>query len=69
MKVLFALVLLLDLIVLSGTFDLGVLSGTSQALVAKPISNDRATRVHLLVATNQSLPESLDFRPRDHFGL
>lgn len=69
MKALFALVVLLDLVVLSGTFDLDVLSGTSQALVAKPISNVRITRGYSLVAANETFSESLDFAPRNHFGL
>ena len=69
MKALFALVLLFDLVVLSGTFDLGALSGASQALVAKPIGNDRTTRIHSLVAANETFPEPLDFAPRNHFGL
>jgi hypothetical protein len=69
MKALFALVLLFDLIVLSGAFDLDVLSGAPQALVAKPISNDRTISVHSLVAANQTFPEPTDFRPRNHFGL
>jgi hypothetical protein len=69
MKALFALVVLFDLVVLSGTFDLGILSGASQALVAKPISNVGTTRVHSLVAANETFSESLDFAPRNHFGL
>ena len=68
MKALFALVLLFDLVALSGTFDLGALSGTSH-VVAKPVSNDRTSRVHTLVAANQTLPAPLDFGPRNHFGL
>ena len=69
MKALFAFVLLLDLVVLSGTYDLGALSGASHALVAKPIGNGGATRVHSLVAANQTFPEPLEFGPRNHFGL
>jgi hypothetical protein len=69
MKALFALVLLFDLVVLSGTFDLGALFGASHALVAKPIGNDRTTHVHSLVAANDILSEPLDFSRRNHFGL
>jgi hypothetical protein len=69
MKALFALVLLLDLVVLSGTFDLGTFSGASEALVAKPIGNGRTTRVHSLVAANEILSEPFDFAPRNHFGI
>jgi hypothetical protein len=69
MKALFALVLLFDLVVLSGTFDLGAFSGASQALVAKPVGNDRTSHVHSLVAANETFPEQLDFAPRNHFGL
>ena len=69
MKALFALVLLFDLVVLSGTFDLGALFGASHVLVAKPIGNDRTTHIHSLVAANETFPMPLDFSPRNHFGL
>jgi hypothetical protein len=69
MKVLFALVLLLDLVALSGTFDLAALSGASEALVAKPTGNGGTTHVHLLVVANETLSGQLDFAPRNHFGL
>jgi hypothetical protein len=68
MKALFALVLLLDLVVLSGSFDLGALSGTP-VVVAKPINSDGTARVHTLVAANGTFPEPFDFGPRNHFGL
>jgi hypothetical protein len=68
MKAFFALVLLFDLVVLSGSFDPGAFSGTS-VVVAKPINNDGTARVHTLVAANETFPEPLDFGPRNHFGL
>jgi hypothetical protein len=59
MKALFALVLLLDLIVLSGT----------SVFLAKPIGGDGTARVHSLVVANDTFPEPLSFQPRNHFGL
>jgi hypothetical protein len=66
MKALFALVSLFDLVVLSGTFDLGAASGPS-VVIAKSIGNPAG--VHTLVAANETFPEPLAFAPRNHFGL
>jgi hypothetical protein len=59
MKTLFALVLLFDVIALSG--------GAPQVFVMKPI---KTTGVHLaqsFAADNQTFPDPFDFGP--HFGL
>jgi hypothetical protein len=60
MKTLFALVLLFDVI---------ALSGAPQIFIVKPI---KSTGVHLaqsFASDNQTFPEPSDFGPRSHFGL
>jgi hypothetical protein len=60
MKTLFALVLLFDVI---------ALSGAPQIFIVKPI---KSTGVHLaqsFASDNQTFPEPFDFGPRSHFGL
>jgi hypothetical protein len=60
MRTLFALVLLFDVI---------ALSGAPQVFVMKPI---RSTGVHLaqsFASDNQTFPDPFDFGPRSHFGL
>jgi hypothetical protein len=60
MKTLFALVLFLDLI---------ALSGAPQVFVVKPIKGAGVQLDQSFVSDNQMLPDPFDFGQRRHFGL
>jgi hypothetical protein len=60
MKTLFALVLLFDVI---------ALSGASQVFIMKPIKTTEVRLAQSLVTDNQTFPAPFDFGPRSHFGL
>ena len=60
MKTLFALILLFDLI---------ALSGASQIFVMKPIKATEVRLAQSFVSDNQTLPDPPDFGDRKHFGL
>jgi hypothetical protein len=60
MKTLFALVLLFDVI---------ALSGASQVFIMKPINGAEVRLVQAFATDNQTFPDSLDFGTRKHFGL
>jgi hypothetical protein len=60
MKTLFALVLLFDVI---------ALSGASQIFIMKPIASTGVRLAQSFVSDNQTLPDPLDFGARKHFGL
>jgi hypothetical protein len=60
MKTLFALVLILDLI---------AISGAPQVFIMKPIKSTEVRLAHSFASDNQNLPDPLDFGPRSHFGL
>jgi hypothetical protein len=60
MKTLFALVLLFDVI---------ALSGTSQIFIMKPIKSTGVRLAQSFPSDNQTFPELIDFGARDHFGL
>jgi hypothetical protein len=60
MKTLFALVLL---------FDVVALSGASQIFIVKPIETTEVRLAQSFVSENQTFPAPLDFGARKHFGL
>jgi hypothetical protein len=60
MKTLFALVLL---------FDMMALSGASQIFILKPIKSTGVQLAQSFPSDNRTFPELLDFGARDHFGL
>ena len=60
MKTLFALVLL---------FDVVALSGASQIFIMKPIKTTEVRLAQSFAADNQTFPELTDFGSRKHFGL
>jgi hypothetical protein len=60
MKTLFALVLLFDVI---------ALTGAPQVFLVKPIKSTMVRVAQSFAPDNQTFPDSLDFRPRNHFGL
>jgi hypothetical protein len=60
MKTLFALVLLFDVI---------ALSGASQIFIMKPITSTGIRFAQSFPSDNQTLPDPLDFGFRKHFGL
>jgi hypothetical protein len=60
MKTLFALVLLFDVI---------ALSGAPQVFVLKPIKGTGVQLAQAFAPDNQTLPDPFDFGARNHFGL
>ena len=60
MRTLFALVLLFDMI---------ALSGASQIFIMKPIKTTEVRLAQSFVSDNQTFPDPFDFGPRNHFGL
>jgi hypothetical protein len=60
MKTLFALVLLFDVI---------ALSGASQVFIMKPITSTGVRLAQSFAVDNHTLPDPLDFGARKHFGL
>jgi hypothetical protein len=60
MKMLFALVLLFDLI---------ALSGESQIFIVKPIKTTEVRLAQSFASDNQTFPDPFDFGQRRHFGL
>jgi hypothetical protein len=60
MKALFALVLLFDLI---------ALSGASQVFIVKPIKATEVRLAQSFASDNQTFPAPFDFGSRRHFGL
>ena len=60
MKTLFVLVLLFDLI---------ALSGASQVFILKPIKTTEVRLAQSFVSDNQTFPDPFDFGQRRHFGL
>jgi hypothetical protein len=60
MRTLFALVLLFDVI---------ALSGASQIFIMKPITSTGVRLAQSFAADNQTLPDPFDFGARKHFGL
>jgi hypothetical protein len=60
MKTLFALVLLFDVI---------VLSGAPQIFIMKPIKTAEVRLAQSFAPDNQTFPELFNFGPRNHFGL
>jgi hypothetical protein len=60
MKTLLALVLLFDVI---------ALSGASQIFIMKPITSAGVHLAQSFVSDNQTFPDAFDFGPRSHFGL
>ena len=60
MRTLFALVLL---------FDMMALSGAPHVLVMKPIKTTEVRLAQSFVSDNQTFPAPFDFGSRSHFGL
>ena len=60
MKTLFVLVLLFDVI---------ALSGASQVFIMKPIKTTEVRLAQSFATDNQTFPALFDFGPRSHFGL
>ena len=60
MKTLFALVLLFDVI---------ALSGASQIFIMKPVNTTEVRLAQSFALNNQTFPDPFDFGPRSHFGL
>ena len=60
MKTLLALVLLFDVI---------ALSGSPQVFIMKPIKNKGVQLAQSFASDNQTFPDPFDFGPRGHFGL
>ena len=60
MKTLFALVLLFDLI---------ALSGASQVFIPNPIKATEVRLAQSFASDNQTFPDPFDFGQRRHFGL
>jgi hypothetical protein len=60
MKTLFALVLL---------FDVVALSGASQVFILKPIKATEVRLAQSFASDNQTFPDPIDFGQRRHFGL
>jgi hypothetical protein len=60
MKTLFALVLLFDVI---------ALSGASQVFIVKPIKPTEVRLAQSFVSDNQTFPDLIDFGSRRRFGL
>ena len=60
MKTLLALVLLFDVI---------ALSGAPQVFIMKPIKTTQVRLAQSFASDNQTFPEPFDFGPRSHFGL
>jgi hypothetical protein len=60
MKMLFALLLLFDVI---------ALSGAPQTFILKPIKTAEARLAQSFASDNETFPDPFDFGPRSHFGL